>query len=98
MHLLLVDFPEDSCLSAWADVSLIAFPFYNNLPWPHSRKGSSSLELLFEALGTDSAPLFLAEKDLPGRAIMDLHVPVKLTTGIHSEQGRDEKRTIIISN
>lgn len=92
MHLLLVGFPEDLHLSTEADVSLMAFPFYNNLPWPHSRKDSSSLEVLFEALGTKSVPLFLAEKDPPSRAIADLHIPVKLTNGIHSEQGREKKK------
>lgn len=51
MHLLLAGFPEDSCLRARADVSLIAFPFHNNLPWSHSKSGSSNLEVLFEALG-----------------------------------------------
>lgn len=47
VHLLLVGFPEDSYLRAWADISLIAFPFSNNLPLPHSKRGSSNLEVLF---------------------------------------------------
>lgn len=45
VHLLLVGFPEDSYLRARADVSLIAFPFYNNLPWPCSKRGLSNLEV-----------------------------------------------------
>lgn len=98
MHLLLVGFPKDSYLSTRADISLIAFPLYNNLPWPHSRRVSSSPEVFFESLRTESAPLFLVEKDLPSRVVTDFHIPVKLTREIHSEQGRGEKGAIIINN
>lgn len=83
MHLLLVGFPEDSYLRVQADVSLIAFPFYNNLPWPRSKRGSSNLEVLLRHLRARSAPFVLAGKELPSRAITNLYIPVKLTKGIY---------------